>query len=221
MINSGNNQIRRFFKLSALTGLVVGLLTVIGSTIAYISSYSDFSFLKTFLSTIGDTEGWPQVIFNSGMLVSAPIRYLILILLVYRLYQFGTGKSFAKAVLILGLIATIGTIGMSAIPFSLNEWLHKASIGFYFLGVVVMQTVIGIREWKIKSLPRSLAVSSLLVVANFVIFFALLMFYESGNMDRGPAVITEWFSFLSLMYWLVMHVLVLGKKDDLASSIEK
>ncbi|RQW06403.1 hypothetical protein EH223_02360, partial [candidate division KSB1 bacterium] len=61
---------------------------------------------------MGNKPGWPQVVFNSGMLLSAPMRYLFLALLVMRLLNFGASRSFAVAALITGAFVVIGSIGV-------------------------------------------------------------------------------------------------------------
>jgi len=46
---------------------------------------NQFSFFETYLSDMGNKPGWAQVVSNSGMLLSAPMRYLFLALLFMRL----------------------------------------------------------------------------------------------------------------------------------------
>ena len=62
-------------------GGILGILIVLLSIMVYLPGNPDFSLVTTYLSDIGDTSGWPQIIFNSGTLLSAPIRYLIIVLL--------------------------------------------------------------------------------------------------------------------------------------------
>ena len=57
-------------KALRLTGsfcLVLAILTVLTSVLAYLPVNPDFSIFNTYLSDIGDTAGWPQVLFNSGL----------------------------------------------------------------------------------------------------------------------------------------------------------
>jgi hypothetical membrane protein len=67
-----------------LVGVVTGfwaILYVLAAMLAYFPGHSDFSILTTYLSDIGDTAGWPQIILNSGTLIAAPLRYLVLALI--------------------------------------------------------------------------------------------------------------------------------------------
>ncbi|MGD8799343.1 MAG: hypothetical protein PVJ44_12510, partial [Desulfobacterales bacterium] len=122
-------------------GAALGIATVCLATAFYVQNHA-FSIFTTYLSDIGDTQGWPQVTFNTGMLIIAPIRYLFLILLLLRLRDLGAGNLFGILAFGIGTLVVIGSIGMSAIPYSLHMALHKSSAMLYFFGVVILQTVI-------------------------------------------------------------------------------
>jgi len=93
-------------RLIGIVGGTLGLLVTFFATFAYLLDHPDFSIFKTYLSDIGDATGWPQIIFNSGTLISAPIRYIILVLLVLRLFQLGADRTFAISVLLIGAVST-------------------------------------------------------------------------------------------------------------------
>jgi hypothetical membrane protein len=190
---------------------ILGLLTILLATLAYIPGHPEFSPLNTFLSDIGDTPGWPQALFNSGMLIVAPLRYLVLVLFAMRMVQLGAGRRFGLAVLVIGFIATFGTIAMTAVPFSTAPAVHKAGIGLYFLGVVFLQSIIFVKEWSMKKLPRILPLASFSLVAMFLIFFAGFMLYEFEVIGRTMAVTTEWLCGLVSIIWVFVHGIVLGR----------
>jgi len=104
-----------------------------------------FSPLATHLSDIGATAGWPQILFSAGTLLAVPIRYLVVVLLALRLVQLGAGRGFAIAALVVGLVSTVGTTIMTAVPLSVSLSVHQLGIPLYFLGVVALQTLIGSR----------------------------------------------------------------------------
>jgi hypothetical protein len=82
----------------------------------------------------------------------------------------------------------------------------------YFFGVVILQTVIGAQELK-RRLPLLLPVTSLAVVVIYLVF--AFLFASIGKIDgitRNTPVIWEWLAFVSLMFWLVSHSVVLGRK---------
>ena len=118
-------------KLVGIVGGVWAILTILGATLAYLPAHPDFSIFTTYLSDIGDTPGWPQIIFNSGTLIAVPIRYLVLVLLVLRLRSLGAGRAFSVAVLVIGFASTSGTALMTATPFSVAPSVHKTGIGLY------------------------------------------------------------------------------------------
>jgi hypothetical protein len=185
----------------------------VGAVIAYLPGYPNFSIFNTYLSDIGDTPGWPQIIWNSGTLIAVPIRYLVLALLVMRLRQLGAGKSFAIATLIVGFFSTAGTALMTATPFSVSPIVHKTGIGLYFFGVVVLQTIIFIKEWSLKGIPRGLPLLSLVMVLIYFVFVTLVVLFEQGVVSRSTPIIWEWLAFLSSIAWVLAQSIGLGKTN--------
>ena len=201
------------FRWTGTFTFTLAILTVLTSVLAYLPANPGFSIFTTYLSDIGDTPGWPQILFNSGTILAAPLRYLIIVLLVLRLQSFnGTNKSLAAAILIVGAISTIGTVFMTAVPFSVGPAIHKSGIGLYFLGVVFLQSLIGIKEMHIKELPRALPAWSFAIVASYLLFFVLVILYETGNVGRNTPVFWEWMCFFTSMAWLLVHTYILGKR---------
>ncbi len=198
-------------KLVGITAGAWALLVVGAATLAYIPEHPDFSPFTTFLSDIGDTAGWPQILFNSGTLIAAPMRYLVLVLLVLRLMQLGAGKTFAVTALIVALVSTFGTILMTAVPFSVSPSIHKLGIPLYFLGVVVLQTLIGTREWSLGDIPKILPGLSFLMVVVYFIFASLVILHAHGTVGRNTPVIWEWLAFFSSVVWVFAQSILLGK----------
>ncbi len=218
MLTQENNQtfipIPAALKLVGIIGGVWAVLVVLTATLAYLPGHPDFSLFTTYLSDIGDSAGWPQILFNSGTLIAAPIRILVLVLLVLRLAQLGAGRAFAITTLIIGLISATGTVLMTAVPFSVSLAVHKSGIPLYFLGVVVLQTLIGIREWSLKDIPKILPGLSFLMVAVTFIFATLVMLYELGSVGRNTPVIWEWLVYISSVIWVFDQSILLGKTND-------
>jgi hypothetical membrane protein len=204
----------RAMRVIGSFAFTLAILTVLTSVLAYLPGNPDFSIFSTYFSDIGDTPGWPQVFFNSGTILAAPLRYAVILLLVLRLRSYiGKSKSFEIAVLTIGAISTIGTILMTAVPFSVGPTVHKIGIGFYFLGVVFLQSIIGWKEASIKELPRSLPAWSFAIVISYLLFFVLVILYETGNVSRNTPVFWEWMCFFTSIGWLFAHTRILGKDD--------
>ncbi len=203
------------------TGVALGIATVVFSSLLYVQSH-EFSIFKTYLSDIGNTPKWPQVVFNAGMLIAAPVRYLFLILLILQLRNVGAGKVFYISALIIGTLVVVGSVGLGAIPYSLDMRLHKTSALLYFFGTVVLQTMIAVQEWRLR-LPAVLSVSSIAVVIIYLVFAVLMTLVgRVEGVTRDTPVIWEWLAFCSLMFWLTSHSIVLGDrgaKRDLKVSV--
>jgi hypothetical membrane protein len=205
-------------KVLGIAGGTLGILIVVGAVLAYLPDHPDFSPFTTFLSDIGDTAGWPQVVFNSGTLISSPVRFLVLVLLVLRLSQFGTGRGFAAAVLIIGALSALGTVLMTAVPFSVGPTIHKMGIPLYFFGVVPLQIIIGLREWKLRDVPRALPVVSFALAGAYGVFFTLMVLYEMEVVGRGAPVIWQWLGFALSIAWVYAHGILLGQREPIRSS---
>jgi len=214
-MTTNNLSTAKAFRLTGAASFVLGMLTVLAASLAYLAVEPDFSILTTYLSDIGDTPGWPQVLFNSGTILAAPLRYLVIVLLVLRLRSFSENtKTFEVAALTIGAASTLGTVFMTAVPFSVGPAIHMSGLGLYFLGVVFLQVIIGIKEVSIKELPRSLPAWSFAIVASYLLFFVLVILYKTGSIGRDTPVFWEWMCFFTSMGWLATHVVFLGKEQS-------
>jgi hypothetical protein len=208
------------FRFTGITGIFLGILTVLSASLAYAPVHPDFSIFNTYLSDIGDTPGWPQILFNSGTLLGAPLRYAVLILVVLRLRSISeSNRAFEAVFLTIGAFSTLGTVAMTAVPFSVAPAIHKVGIVLYFLGVVFLQSLLGVKELRIKDLSRTLPMLSFSVVASFLVFFVLIMLYETGNVERNVPVFWEWMCFFTSMIWLGGHTILLGKEVSTSDKI--
>lgn len=206
-------SIPRSLKTVGLITGTIGVFEIVLSTLAYRSVNPGFSFLDTYLSDIGATPTWPQIFFNAGMLIVSPLRYIVLVLLVLRLYQLGAGRLLGTTVLVLGIFTTFGTIIMTAVPYSVDVTIHMIGMPLFFFGVVFLQAFIGIQEWKLKTVPRGLPVLCFIVVSIYLIFFTLEMLYQANLVGRNTPVLWEWLCSLSLLAWVFAHSINLGKES--------
>jgi hypothetical membrane protein len=202
-------------KLIGMISGGIGILGIILPAIAY-APQGGFLPFTTYLSDMGATPVWPQVLFNAPMLMNVPLRYLFLVLLVLHLRQAGAGRGFAWAALIAGAISTSGTILLSAVPETLDAAIHEMGIPIFFLGVVVSQAVLGVTEWKLKTVPRLLPSLSFLVIAAYLTFFVLVMLYRGGLVGRSTPIFPEWLCAAALLAWLLAHALMLDKASAVA-----
>ncbi len=207
-------SIPRSLKMVGLVTGSIGVLEILLSTFAYAAVNPGFDLFATYLSDIGATPVWPQVFFNAGMLIVSPLRYLVLVLLVLRLYQLGVGRAFGTTILILGVFTTLGTIIMTAVPYTVDTTIHKLGVPLFFFGVVILQMIMGVRECQLKTVPRSLPILCFVVVAIYLTFFTLETLYEADLVSRNTPVLWEWLCGISLLIWVFAHSLILGREID-------
>lgn len=194
--------------------LALGLLTVISAALAYAPAHPGFSIFNTYLSEISDTPGWPQILFNSGTLLAAPLRLAVLVLLVIRLRDFGGRPgAFETAFLSIGILSTLGTVLMTAVPFSTAPAVHKAGIALYFLGAVFLQSLLGVRQLSDPRLPRVLPALCFSIAASYLLFFVLFVLYQAGLVGHSTPVFWEWMCFITSMAWLAGHAALLGDES--------
>ena len=212
MINVNNDcgsiSIFESLKIVGIFGATFGLIGTLLAVIVYIPNHPDFSVITTFLSDIGDTPGWPQILFNSTTLIAAPIRYLIIVLVALSLTKIGSSDKLMNTVMIIGAISTIGTIIMTAVPYSVGRAIHLAGIPMYFFGLVIWQTILGSEEWKL-GVPRILPVLSFLVGFAFLAFFIFVVLYEMNIIGRATAPIWQWLGFFISIIWAYAHSVIL------------
>jgi hypothetical protein len=84
-------------------------------------------------------------------------------------------------------------------------------IPLFFFGVVILQAVVGAKEWRLKGIPRSLPVLCFVVVALYLTFFVLEILAQAGVVGHSTPVLWEWLCALGLLAWVFAHSLVLGE----------
>jgi hypothetical protein len=198
------------FRIVGILSIILAISTGLFSSLAYAKAGYDFSIFRTYLSDMGDTPGWPQILFNSGTLLTAPLRLFVVFLLAFTLFSHGTSISLCVLIVAFGFISTTGTILMTAVPYSINLGIHKTGIGLYFLGVVILQSLIGITEWRIKQIPRVLPILSWLMVVVYLVFVGFVGALEKGAVTRESPVIWEWMCYFVSIIWLASHTIAFG-----------
>ena len=70
-MNTNSISTVKAFRLTGTFTFALAILTVLTSVLAYLPDNPDFSIFTTYLSDIGDTPGWPQILFNSGTILAS------------------------------------------------------------------------------------------------------------------------------------------------------
>ena len=209
--NAGVLPVTPMLRVLGWASVILFLATVGGAALAYIRD-NRFSFFSTYLSDMGNTPVWPQAVFNAGMLIGIPARLLFLVLLVTLLTRAGAGRGLAIASLAAAAVLAVTSIGMYAVPFSVSRAIHLSSALVYFFGIVVVQILIAIQEWRCR-MPPVLPFSCVLVLALSLVFATLLA--AAGRMEgvtRETPVIWEWMLFFATVFWWTVHTIVLGRQ---------
>lgn len=198
--------------LRVLGFAMVGLsLTAVTSAALFYVQLRPFSIFSTYLSDMGNTPVWPQVFFNAGMLLGAPLRFLFLILIVAVLAHLGAGRGFSIAALTAGAVLFAASVGTFAVPFGLHRSIHLGSALVAFFGTVGLFLLIAAQEWR-RGLPRVLPVSSLAVAAASLVFATLLTLVgRAPGVTRDTPVIWEWLTFALMIAWTISHSVLLGR----------
>lgn len=204
-------QVASALRLVGTVAGAWGLATVLLATLAYLPGHPGFSVFATYLSDIGATDAWPRIIFNAGTLIAAPLRYLAIALLALRMSQLGAGRAFVVLTLLIAFVSTAGTVVMTAVPYDVSAPVHKAGIPLYFLGVVVLQTLIGVRQWSLQGVPRILPLLCFLLVIVYLVFAVLVNLHERGMASRETPVIWEWLAFSVSIVWVLSQSILLGR----------
>lgn len=82
------------------------------------------------------------------------------------------------------------------------------------LGVVILQTLIGLKELSIKAIPKILTGLSFLTVIVYFIFAALVILYEQGAVGRNTPIVWEWLAIFLSVVWVFAQSILLGKTDS-------
>lgn len=200
-----------------VTGVILSLVTVGGAALLY-GQQHEFSFVSTYMSDMGNTPVWPQAVFNAGMLIGIPVRFLFLVLLLTLLARAGARRSATSGILVLAGAMAVASTGMYAVPFSVNPAIHLNAALVYFFGLVALLTLIAIQEWRYL-IPRVLPFSTVLVLVLSLIFATLLALVgRMESITRDTPVIWEWLVYFAWLLWLVIHTVVLGRREHSVSA---
>jgi hypothetical protein len=207
--STGVLPVPRALLIVGLVSFLVGSVTMAASLLVYADSHP-FSVFTVYYSEVGATPVWPQVIVTTGGLLSAPLRYAFVVLLVLYFRSIGGGRIAAWAILLLATVSVTGLIGLLAVPFTLNRDVHLVFAQTHFFAVVAVQTAIWIEERRLR-LSALLTTATLAVIVTDLVFAVLLTLV--GKVDfvtRTTPVIWEWLAFAAQFYWGLIHSFLIG-----------
>jgi len=191
-----------------------------GSYIAYIGFIFSVAFMSTaivlyndpsftifthYISDLGASTKGSALIWNIGMIISAPIRILFGFYLLKFLENRGANKKTIKITAYFMVIAAIGSTVLALNPHDISRLFHMLGAFVYFIGVVVIQINLSKMELKAENVPEYLPLVGILVVACYVLFLGFEISELISESFKLLACFFEWMAFFSLMAWLVLH----------------
>jgi hypothetical protein len=178
--------------------------------VIYLAAGGSFNPLTMYISDLGEIPGWTSVIYKSGMIFLVPVRFLFLLFILSVLKQFRIHKGYLNLLLTLGILTSLGTIGMSAVSYELSNILHIASAFVYFFPALLIQAFLSAIEAKRIDLPKILPISGFVNVGGYAFFLvSLILALKMPGFPKFLATASEWTIFITLMLWLVVHSLYL------------
>ncbi len=107
---------------------------------------------------------------------------------------------------IVSIISSGGWLSMTLFPPSVNLALHIGGAFIYFFGTIISQTIIFMIELRTPKIRTTLALSGIIVLVFYSIFFVLLIQLEMNpGLDTTYACITEWISYIAMISWVLVH----------------
>ncbi|MHA2309294.1 MAG: hypothetical protein ACXABJ_08455, partial [Candidatus Heimdallarchaeaceae archaeon] len=189
-----------------LISIGISLLSVFLAVISYESIGNVFSFQDTFLSTFGDTPGVTTLIYSGGVvLVNFFKLFFSYYLFILYFRRRGVSRKVTWVLFGFSLIATFSYL-LHLIPYSISATAHIGGTILYFLASVFSFFVISIVELKTDKLPNYLAIFGFIVIICYFTFLRFLLELEAGIfINRTTAVTVEWFAYLSVLVWVIVH----------------
>jgi len=164
-----------------------------------------FSIFTHYLSDLGAVARNSSLIFNMGMIISAPIRVLFGFYLLKFLKSKGANEKTIRFTSYTIITGAIGSILLAVFPYDILLIMHMLGAFTYFFSVVIVQLSISKMEFKIGTIPKVLPIIGLIVVLNYGLFLGFEISEIMSDVLRLLACFFEWMSYFSLMVWLLFH----------------
>lgn len=203
---SRERQARRWLGAGAFA---LGLLAVAPPVVLMAAGDSRFGFASTFLSELGSSsEPWVRTVFNSSLLLLAPVRLALLLVIAALVRRAGVARGTAFAIVGLAVVATLGGAGVAAVPYSLSETVHNGSAVTYYVGWIALALVL-LAVAARHRMSAALAVTNAAVAVTSTVFLALVFGgYRPGTSGVAwPAALAEWCTYAALLSWVAAHAL--------------
>lgn len=182
------------------------LFSIIFISIAVIL-YGDptFSIFTHYLSDLGAAARNSSLVFNIGMIISAPLRVLFGFYLLKFLKSRGANEKTLKITAYTIVIGAMGSVLLAIFPHDVLLIMHMLGAFVYFFSVVIIQISFSKMELKTENMSKFLPIIGLVVVMNYVLFLGFEISEILSDVFRLLACLFEWMAYFSLMVWLLVH----------------
>lgn len=215
------NLIKKFYErikgkgsYFGLGGVLISLITIITSIFLYIQADPTFSFFTDFISFLGIGPNNSDIVFNVGVIVSAPF---MLVFYSYLAAFLINRVEDHKEILIIAIIAAvfncIGNILLAVYTNNSNLAMHLIGAYIAFGAYFALACIFSFVEMKMAEFNRLVAISGfipcLLLIGHVVLLFIL---YYTGIFPALPIFI-EWVMFFIMMGWIGIQCLYVFSLD--------
>lgn len=216
------NLIKKFYErikgkgsFFGLIGVLISLISILTSIFLYIQADPTFSFFTDFISFLGVGPNNSDLVFNVGVIISAPF---MLVFYSYLAAFLMNRIKDQKGILIIAIIAAgfncIGNILLAVYTNSSNLAMHLIGAYIAFGAYFALACIFSFVEMKTPEFNRLIAISGfipcILLIGHIILLF---LFYYTGILPALPIFI-EWVMFFIMMGWIgiqCLYVFLLDK----------
>lgn len=169
--------------------------------------YNDpnFTIFTHYISDLGASTKDSALLWNTSMILTAPIRVIFGFYFLKFLETRGADKKTIKVTAYFMVISAIGSTILALNPHDISRIFHMFGAFIYFIGVVIIQINISKMELKTEGIPKYLPVIGIIVIACYVLFLSFEISELASESFKLLACFFEWMAFFSLMAWLGLH----------------
>ena len=149
----------------AYIGFIFSVAFISIAVLLYSATEPSFTIFTHYISDLGAASASSTLVFNVGMIISAPIRIIFGFYLLKFLEQRGADEKPIKIAAYAIVSGAIGSTILSIFPHDVLRIMHMLGAFIYFFSVVIVQITISKRELRAENIPKYLPYVGLAVIA--------------------------------------------------------
>ena len=205
-----------YFAFLALLAIGIGMLIAL---MIYLPEDPSFSISTNYISDLGVDPIGSRIVFSIGMILGAIFLILFFLYIARYLRQIEEKSQRIWIFLYSGLVAELGLIFIGIFPLDrTNETffvLHAISAVIFFVFTGFSSLGMGYIEYKNSKFSKVLAPISILPGVFSLVFSLVFVIQEFSTLPEQPFVyLTEWFFFVFISIWLIVHGFYFWKKKE-------